>query len=101
MTREGFSIFKHLNLNFQEADPDIAVEVDSQNSCLGPGQSRDWFRLGASSMANASGKWVSLTLPTVRLADGEQEINFRFLDKDCPFWKGGIVFDFIQLKKIV
>ena len=43
--------------------------------------------------------WVKVVLPAVT-KETEGNIAFSFRDTECPWWKGGIVFDFIELKKI-
>ena len=42
---------------------------------------------------------MKVVLPAVTKETGGN-IAFSFHDTECPWWKGGIVFDFIELKKI-
>ena len=43
--------------------------------------------------------WVRVVLqPVTREAEGN--LGFSFRDTQCPWWKGGILFDFIELRKI-
>ena len=42
---------------------------------------------------------MKVVLPAVT-KETEGNIAFSFRDTDCPWWKGGIFFDFIELKKI-
>ena len=42
---------------------------------------------------------MKVVLPAVT-KETEGNIAFNFRDTECPWWKGGIVFDFIELKKI-
>ena len=43
--------------------------------------------------------WVRVVLPVVtRKTEGNLVFSFR--DTQCPWWKGGILFDFIELRKI-
>ena len=41
--------------------------------------------------------WVSVTLDPVTVTEGELEFQMR--DVECPWWKSGLLFDFIQLCK--
>jgi len=41
--------------------------------------------------------WVSVTLDPVTVTEGELEFQMR--DVECPWWKSGLLFDFIQVCK--
>jgi len=43
--------------------------------------------------------WVRVVLPLVT-RETEGNLGFSFRDTQCPWWKGGILFDFIELRKI-
>ena len=43
--------------------------------------------------------WVRVVLPVVT-RENEGNLVFSFRDTQCPWWKGGILFDFIELRKI-
>ena len=42
---------------------------------------------------------MKVVLPAVT-KETEGNIAFNFRDTECHWWKGGILFDFIELKKI-
>ena len=43
--------------------------------------------------------WVRVALP-VATRETKGNIAFSFRDTECPWWKGGVLFDFIELKKM-
>lgn len=43
--------------------------------------------------------WFTLSLPAARL-HRKGDIWFELKDTECGWWKGGLIFDFIQLRKI-
>jgi len=43
--------------------------------------------------------WVKISLPEFTV-ETPGPVTLQFLDKECPFWKGGIVFDWMELKKV-
>lgn len=46
-----------------------------------------------------SENWIAIQLPPVRIS-GAEAVNVAMKDIECPWWKSGIRFDFVQLKKI-
>ena len=42
---------------------------------------------------------MRVALP-VATRETEGNIAFSFRDTECPWWKGGVLFDFIELKKM-
>jgi len=49
--------------------------------------------------ADAKDKWIEVTVPAFRVEE-KSEVVFEMKDIECPWWKSGIHFDFVQLKRI-
>jgi len=49
--------------------------------------------------SNEETPWFMLSLPPVKL-NVKGDIEFELKDTECGWWKGGLIFDFIQLRKI-
>jgi len=43
--------------------------------------------------------WLAVILPVFTL-EKQGSVTFQFLDIECPWWKGGVVFDFIELRRM-
>ena len=60
---------------------------------VGQGLSAEW----ESVKGNLTG-WVRVEMPKV-VVEKEGQVSFELKDVQCPWWKGDILFDFIELRK--
>lgn len=61
-----------------------------------------WLRMLAAGGDNSQTEelpWLRVTLPELRLTE-TQDVTFDLQDVECPWWKSGVVFDFIELRRI-
>ena len=57
------------------------------------------LRVEAEVVGGQTTGWLKVSLPSfTMLTTGK--VAFEFKDVECPFWKGGISFDFIELKRL-